>query len=147
MLASEHFTLEELTRTSTGLENDPPLAASEALVTLAETLLEPIRALLGAPLAVHSGYRSPAVNRRVGGHPASAHLEGRACDFHPVGIQIRTAFDRIRVSEIPFDKLILEQHGGAWWIHVQGPREGSAPRRVERMALVTDSGTVYTEVR
>lgn len=146
MLVTPHFTLEELTRTQTGLENDPPLECSEALVRLAEDLLEPIRALLGVPLVVHSGYRSEAVNRRVGGCKTSAHLEGRACDFHAVGVQVRTAFNRILTSDVPYDKLILEQHGSSWWIHVQAPRLGAEPRRRALMALVTDSGTVYGEV-
>lgn len=147
MQISPHFNLDELTRTSTALPNDPPVSSGANLVRLANVLLEPIRDLLAVPLIVHSGYRSLEVNRAVGGDPNSAHLEGRACDFHPsMGQDIKQAFDLIRLSAIPYDKLILEHHGHSWWIHVQIHRLGGQPRRRAYVAQIGPNGSSYREV-
>lgn len=116
---SEHFTIEELTQTKTGLDNNPPLALAGNLARLAETL-ESVRELLGVPLKINSGYRSELVNGRVNGSRTSAHLYGRAADFVPVGMPISEAFDLIRNSGIVWDQLILEPS----WLHI-----GIAPAR------------------
>jgi len=44
-------------------------------------LLEAIRAVLGKPVRIDSGYRSPAHNRKVGGASASYHVKGMAADI------------------------------------------------------------------
>ena len=43
--------------------------------------LQALRDLLGKPMIVLSGYRSPEHNRRVGGARASKHMEGTAFDI------------------------------------------------------------------
>ena len=45
--------------------------------------LERLRAMVGRPLRIVSGYRSPAWNKRVGGAPRSQHLYNRAADIPP----------------------------------------------------------------
>lgn len=146
MRITEHFSLAEATRTSTGLPNNPDKVSRNYMTALAETLLEPIRDLLGTALIIHSLFRCRAVNTAVGGDKNSAHLMGRACDFHPKGWMIRQAFDCIRTSDLPYDKLILERKDNSWWIHVQIPKEGAKPRRKAYIANVTDTGTAYREV-
>lgn len=108
-----HFSLEELTRTDTGLENDPGPSMAGNMLRLAETL-EQVRELLGVPMRINSGYRSAAVNSRVGGVRTSAHLFARAADFVPVGMTIEEAFNILRESGLVFDQLILEPT----WIHI-----------------------------
>lgn len=109
-----------------GLDNTPNAGEIRNLTVLAETVLEPIRALLGVPLHINSGYRCPAVNLAVGGKANSAHLDGRAADFVPIGMYLRDAFVKIAASDIPFDQLIVE-YGS--WIHVAIARQGVDPRR------------------
>jgi zinc D-Ala-D-Ala carboxypeptidase len=46
--------------------------------------LEEYRELVGAPVAIVSGYRDPDHNVRVGGAPNSQHLYGNAADLNPV---------------------------------------------------------------
>lgn len=46
--------------------------------------LDALRRLVGRPLKIVSGYRCPTSNKRVGGHPESEHLWGRAADI-PAG--------------------------------------------------------------
>src|ERR1700761_2786894 len=81
-----HFSLAELTTTSTGLDNTPPPGspALAALQHLAE-FLERVRAEVchNTPLHIDSAYRSPAVNAAVGGVPNSAHEQGHAADTIP----------------------------------------------------------------
>ena len=144
-----HFSLEELTATGTGLQNDPPIEVAGTLLRLAE-LLEQIREMLGDhPIRVNSGYRSERVNRAVGGARNSAHTEGRAADivpFSPVGVH--GAFEVIRRSFLPWDKVIFENRVGTntYWIHVQVARQGEKPRREAYIAQVTDTGTAYRRV-
>ncbi len=48
--------------------------------------LEVIRAAVGKPLKINSGYRSPAWNKKVGGVPGSQHQQGKAADIVANGI-------------------------------------------------------------
>ena len=78
---SDHFSLEELTTTQVrGASNEP---SSKILETLTDTAkrMERVREILGQPIIVTSGYRSPLVNKIVGGSMYSAHMTGHAVDF------------------------------------------------------------------
>lgn len=76
-----NFSLEELTITQVrDVDNTPPRDAAEHLKLVAAAL-EQVRTLLGHPIIVNSGYRSPEVNAKVGGVPQSAHMVGYAADF------------------------------------------------------------------
>lgn len=110
---SPHFTLAELTVTSTGLPNKPD-ATQLANLTRAAQGMEKVRAALGRPIKINSGFRSPAVNRKVGGVPTSAHAFGHAVDFRVDGM---SPLDICRVllgSDIKFDQLIEE----GTWTHI-----------------------------
>ena len=59
------------------------------LVKLDEKLIDKLQMLrdkLGKPIMVHSGYRTPAYNTKVGGSPKSQHMEGTAADISIAGI-------------------------------------------------------------
>lgn len=139
MELSPHFTLDELTRSRTavklGIRNVPDGMQQAELKRLATDLLEPIRALLGVPLQINSGFRSVTLNHAVGGVRNSAHLDGRAADFVPMGMNLQDAWEAIKDSGRPFDQLIFEQSpDGATWLHIALPRYGQEPRR-EAFAL------------
>ena len=130
---SEHFTESELTRSTTairqGIPNVPDAAALANLQRLCVEVLEPIREWLQTPIRITSGYRSPALNIVVGSTAKrSAHLDGRAADLEVDGMDMVTAFERIRLSDIPYDQLIQEC-GPDGWIHVAVAPEGQTPRR------------------
>ncbi|EJT83616.1 peptidase M15A [Pseudomonas putida S11] len=97
--------------------------------------LEQVRALFGAPVIVSSGYRSPAVNRRIGGTLTSKHLQGLAADFTVIEVTPREVVRRISESTIPFDQLILEFDD---WVHLAV--SCGAPRR---QVLTIRKGTGY----
>ena len=120
MNLSPHFTLAEITRTSTGLPNVPTAEHLVALTALCSTLLEPVRARFG-PVAIHSGYRSAAVNAKIGGSPTSQHMRGEAADLHVPGHSLLEVFRWIVTeSQLPYGQVILEGHTPAEpsWIHL-----------------------------
>ena len=121
---SEHFTLEEFVRSrkaqARGIKNEPPAEA--------------VRLAWGQPIFVTSGYRSPALNRAVGGAHNSQHCLGQAADIEADLSLLNYDLGRLIIElNLPFDQLIFEdcyveyvaerpQHC-CRWIHVSyGPR-------------------------
>lgn len=135
MQLSEHFSLEELTRTSTGLPNTPAQAETGKLTDLCASILEPIRARWGA-IKVDSGFRCPVVNKAVGGVADSQHVLGEAADIVPVDAAIDEVYEWIvRESGLEFGQCINEHRGGYHWIHISLPRTNG---KKNREALVFD---------
>lgn len=127
MQLSPHFNLSEFTRSDTaqarGISNEPGPAHLANLRKLADRL-EEVRALLGQPMAISSGYRSPALNRAVDGSTTSSHSIALAADFTcpKFGTVMQTCV-AIRDSALPFDQLIYEQTPGGEWVHFgMGPK-------------------------
>ena len=80
--------------------------------------LERIRALLGHPIHVNSGYRSPEVNAAVGSKPTSQHMKGEAADIICPGYGTPLVVaERLvgQINNLGIDQIILEF--GAW-VHV-----------------------------
>lgn len=78
-----HFEFQELVSTETGLPNS--VSTSSHLANLASLwdTLNYLREKLGAPVYVNSAFRTPAVNKQVGGAKRSLHMQGRAADIRP----------------------------------------------------------------
>lgn len=132
-----YFTLEELTRSDTamrlGLANTPAPEQVRNLELLISELLDPLRSAWearcraegwGSPaIRITSGFRSPALNRAVGGVPNSAHCSGCAADTVPANGRLREykAFCREFLSDKSFDQLISEGElpdGTPRWMHI-----------------------------
>ena len=107
MKLSPHFSLEELTKTNTGLDNTPSQEIIEKLKILAMFLLEPIRLVCFKPVKVICAYRSPNVNKKVGGTEKSQHLLGQAVDIDIIGMERIEEFITI-AKKVDFDQLIYE---------------------------------------
>ena len=75
------------------------------------------------PIIISSGYRSPEVNKAVGGAPTSNHLTGCAVDIRCAGIEqaIRYACILLDIADgtkRDYDELFLERSKqGRYWIH------------------------------
>lgn len=115
---SKYFTLEEVTASQTaarkGLDNTP---TEEVKTNLAMTcnLADEVRDLLGTPMLISSGYRSPEVNAAVGGSTRSAHMQGYALDF--ISPKFGTPEDIVKAvaeSKLEFDQIIME----GTWVHL-----------------------------
>lgn len=146
---SQHFTYAELVRSEValrrGIYNEPVRQEQiNNLSRLTAVLLEPGRTILGVPLHVTSGYRSPDVNRLIGGAQFSAHLDGRAADLEPVGLPLKVAFDELRRSNLPYDQIIIECNT---WIHFAVAPVDQSPRRQALAAYGAPGHWRYEEVR
>lgn len=147
MRISQHFTLAELTTTSTGLANAPDPVQLSRLSALCADLLEPVRALLGVPLRVNSGFRSAEVNRAVRGSATSAHCSGDAADIVALGIPSEVAMREIArahaAGKLPrLDQCILYASG---MIHIGQPRGSQRPRGdLLRSAAPSGAGGPYS---
>jgi zinc D-Ala-D-Ala carboxypeptidase len=107
---SKHFSLAELTVTSTGIPNAPDTPAHLTALHVTAAGLETVRRLLGdAPIIITSGYRCRRVNKAVGGVDVSDHTLGYAADFRHSILTAKECCERIVESCLAFDQLILER--------------------------------------
>ena len=120
---SEHFTLGELTVTNQkGIYNIP---SHEAIANLKRLCgwLEVLRERAGTPIRINSGYRSPQLNRKIGGAANSNHLTGCAVDIRVSGMEQLIQYAAILIqyaneAHQEFDELLLEKNRyGAIWLH------------------------------
>ena len=143
MKLSEHFSLAELCKTRTGIENVPSEAQVENLKRVCRWL-EQLRLRYNQmrnekgemsngneemrnevreyPFIINSGFRSEAVNKAVGGVPNSNHLTGCAVDIRCIGMEqaLRYAAILLDISDMSredFDELLIEQKRSVVWIH------------------------------
>lgn len=148
MKLSENFTLAELTKSASAtrldLDNTPSPQILENLQVLVENILQPVRNQFG-PVVVTSGYRSPEVNKAVGGSGNSDHCKGRAADFKVLRKDNREL--ALWVAEnMHFTQLILEFYKPgvpeSGWVHCSYD-----PSNLKRQVLTAkkfNGKTVYT---
>ncbi len=142
MRLSDHFTLEEMTRSQTAarrrIDNTPSPEIVENLVFLCNEILEPLREEFG-PIWISSGYRSPELNAAIGGSSTSVHRNGLAADHTTHGLVLEEEMEWWLLHDhIPWDQAILEFDR---WIHIGAARPGTEPRH---QALRIAAGTGYT---
>ena len=121
---SEHFTLGEMTKSGSHPEvyNIPSHEAIANMKRLCQWL-EVLRKRYNAPIIINSGYRSPQLNKKIGGVANSNHLTGCAVDIRVSGMEqlIRYAailLDSAEESHQDFDELLIEKNRyGAIWLH------------------------------
>jgi hypothetical protein len=140
MKLSNSFNLIEFTSSETasrrGIDNNPSIAVIENLRLLCENVLQPLRDKYGKSINITSGYRSPKLNKAIGGSSTSQHCFGQAAD-----IQVDRK-DYLKVWEIlktlPFDQIIFEfgTESAPDWIHVsfvQGKNRGQKLKAVKNI--------------
>ena len=94
------------------------------------------------PIVITSGYRSPEVNRRVGGSATSNHLTGCAVDIRVYGIEqaLRYAvilMDYADETRQDYDELLIERNrSGRYWVHFAVRPPKSQNRRKTAMLSV-----------
>ena len=125
------FTINELTKTSTGISNIPNAEQIANLTYLVDNLLDKVREKLAMPITVTSGYRSEEVNRRVGGVATSQHTKGEAVDL--VCGDNAKLFNILKTMN--FDQLIWEKGNSVQpaWVHVSLKRNGINRKQVIRL--------------
>ena len=124
MKLSEHFTLGEFTKSGSHPEvyNIPSHEAIANLANLSKWL-EVLRERAGTPIVINSGYRSPQLNKKIGGVPTSNHLTGCAVDIRTSGMEQAICYAAILINYAKetnqeFDELLIEKNRyGAIWLH------------------------------
>jgi len=141
MMLSDYFSLDELTISEVaarkGIDNTP---SPELLLVLQGTAkkMDAVRRLLGRPVLASSGYRCPELNTLIGSDEKSDHPKCLAVDFICPGFgTVRQVFDKIRLSGLEFDQLIVER---GRWVHI-----GFGPRM--RRQCLTFDGNHYAGVK
>ena len=138
VLLSPHFSYAEMTRTDTGIPNEPNPEQLSELVMLCTDILEPARLLLG-PIKINSGFRTLAVNTAIHGAKTSQHMKGQAADIVPITRDLEFAYQWLKATDLPYDQLIVEPT----WLHVSIANMGKKPRHQTLRAHMTDQGMVY----
>ena len=118
MQLSRNFTLAELTKTSAPYENYPQVKERIALKQLVDNVLQPLRDMYGKPITVNSGYRSPMVNKHVGGAKNSQHTKGEAADITGSSKNENKLLFELICQHFNFDQCINEYD--YTWIHEIG---------------------------
>jgi hypothetical protein len=130
MKLSEHFSLEEMTKSQTALRrnlpNTPSEAQTEALILLCENVLEPVRSHFSIPFTPSSGYRSAELCVAIGSSVSSQHAKGEAADFEVPSISNLELCTWI-INNLDFDQIILECYtgGNTGWVHCSYKAEGN----------------------
>ena len=103
------------------------------LCALVHNILEPLRKEMGLPLKISSGYRSPQLNKAVGGVSNSQHMKGEAADLCIDGdIQKGKRWFEWIKTHCEFDQLIWEKNPktGNYWVHVSYRADGKNRKKV-----------------
>ena len=75
------------------------------------------------PIIINSGYRSPELNKKVGGSPTSNHLMGCAVDIRVYGLEQAMRYavilmDYADETKKDYDELLIERNkSGGYWLH------------------------------
>ena len=128
---TKNFSYQEMIKSSTadriGVSNDATREHVINLVNLCNFILQPVRDEFG-PIRINSGYRSPALNKAVGGSKTSQHCNGEAADFESSRISNPELATWV-AKNLDFDQLILEFYDGkdphSGWVHCSYKMDGS----------------------
>ncbi len=121
---SPNLTLSEAITSQTAIrkkiDNTPSAEVIENLKHVAVNVFQKVRDHFGKPIRLSSGYRSPQLNKEVGGSKSSQHVTGQALDIQGTnGITNAEIFEYIK-DNLVFDQLIWEygNEKEPAWVHV-----------------------------
>jgi len=122
-----------------GIDNQMNESQTTKAILLCVNVFEPIRAKVGHPIKINSGFRSAKLNKKIGGSTSSQHCKGEAMDLD---LHDKDIFEWI-IKNITFDQLIWEggnQHS-ADWFHISHKKDGN---RNEVLRMIKKQGqTLY----
>ena len=132
MKLSNNLSVAEVIKSNTakrcGISNEPTIEHLENLKAIALNIFQPARDYFKKPIYVSSGYRSKALNKKIGGSKKSQHSKGQALDLdaHTFGgLTNKELFDFIS-EHLEFDQIIWEfgTYDEPDWVHVSYVSDG-----------------------
>ncbi len=125
MSISKHISYKEgvYSRTALrrGIKNNPNAEQMKNMVAIAEEVFEPLRMWVGGPIKINSFFRSPELNKAIGGSGKSQHCHGQAIDLDDTfGKATNAEMYEFIKQNLDFDQMIWEfgDDENPDWVHV-----------------------------
>jgi len=118
---SEKESIYSRTAIRLGINNEPTEEHRENMCLLAENVFEPLRSYVGGPIKINSFYRSPELNKAIGGSTKSQHCHGQAIDIDDTFGRMTNAEMYYFIKEhLDFDQMIWEfgNDENPDWVHI-----------------------------
>lgn len=158
---NSYFSFEDMTCSAVakkmGIENKPDTDEMLNVSRVIMTLNKMRETYFDRAIRINSGFRSPELNRAVGGAARSKHMSGTAADIQPwllppgeEGCKMMNELANAAIAmnyddDFTISKVIMERSGEKRWIHVEIPLKGGRMNRrneVPEMVLMVDGVTV-----
>ena len=151
-MISEHISYKEGTYSNTairrGINNTPDDEQLANMELIAEKIFEPLRAHVGGPIKINSFFRSPELNKAIGGSSKSQHCKGQAMDIDDTFGKMTNAemYHWIK-DNLDFDQMIWEfgDDDNPNWVHVSYVSDVSNRNRCLK-AYKEEGKTKYIEI-
>ena len=125
MSISKHISYKEgvYSRTAQRLDinNEPGSEQMKNMCLVAEEVFEPLRMWVGGPIKINSFFRSPELNKAIGGSTKSQHCHGQAIDLDDTfGRATNAEMYEFIKKHLDFDQMIWEfgDEDNPDWVHV-----------------------------
>jgi len=117
---SDHISYREATRSNTalrhGIDNTPNEDQLKNMIIVAEACFEPLREWYGKPIRINSFFRSPILNKKIGGSKTSQHCKGQAIDMSAGSKEENKKLYDWCKANLRYDQLINEYDYS--WVHI-----------------------------
>tara|TARA_R110002096_G_scaffold146266_1_gene304653 strand:+ start:82 stop:537 length:456 start_codon:yes stop_codon:yes gene_type:complete len=103
------------------IDNDPNKNQMDNMEIIADEVFEPLRSWVGGPIKINSFYRSPELNKAIGGSTKSQHCQGQAIDLDDTfGRATNAEMYGFIKKYLDFDQMIWEfgDDDNPNWVHV-----------------------------
>ena len=124
-MISKHISYKEGVYSTTamrrGLDNTPDDDQLSNMELIAKEVFEPLRSWVGGPIKINSFFRSPELNKAIGGSSKSQHCQGQAIDLDDTfGRATNAEMYHFIKEHLNFDQMIWEfgDDDNPNWVHV-----------------------------
>ena len=124
-MISKHISYKEAVYSRTAqrrnIYNHPENDQADNMRLIAEQVFEPLRSWVGGPIKINSFFRSPELNKAIGGSTKSQHCHGQAIDLDDTfGRATNAEMYEFIKENLDFDQMIWEfgDDDNPDWVHV-----------------------------
>ena len=124
-MISKHISYKEgvysITATRLGINNTPNDDQLKNMELVAEEVFEPLREYVDEPIKINSFFRSPDLNKAIGGSTKSQHCKGQAMDIDDTYGKMKNSEMYYWIKEhLDFDQMIWEfgDDDNPDWVHI-----------------------------